>query len=145
MKLISKNDELFNRLTVLFSTILKFALNALLILLCAALVVGVIKSGFDVFTSLNKPLTDILQKVLVDAVFIIAILEIAITVLGYLKDGQVHVRYIVDTILIIMINEIVVLWFQKPELKQMIGISIVVLTLAAIRISVTRFAPHDEH
>lgn len=145
MKLLPKYDRLFVRLSEYFSAFIRFILNILLVLLCIALIIGIAKSGHDLFTSLNKPLTDLLQKVLVDTVFIVALLEISITILGYLKDGQVHVRYIVDTILIIMVNEIVVLWFRHPELKDMIGISIVVLALALIRISVTRFAPKDEH
>ncbi|HEX8227609.1 MAG TPA: phosphate-starvation-inducible PsiE family protein [Candidatus Saccharimonadales bacterium] len=145
MKLNPKNNTFFVRLSEFFSTFLKYALNMLLLLLCIALVAGIVKAGYNLFTSFEKPLPEILQAVLVDTVFIVAILEIAITILGYLKDGQVHVRYIVDTILIIMVNEIVVLWFQKPELEKMIGISVIVLTLALIRISVTRFAPKEEH
>lgn len=144
MKLLPKYSNFFNSLTVFFSTFIRFVLNALLVVLCVALVVGVIKSGLDLYTSIGDPLSDILQKVLVDTVFIVALLEISITILGYLKDGRVHVRYIVDTILIIMLNEIVALWFKGPELQEMIGISIIVGTLALIRISVTKFGPSDE-
>ena len=145
MKLLPKYDRLFVRLSEYFSAFIRLILNALLVLLCVALVVGIAKSGYDLYNSLSKPLTEILEKVLVDTVFIVAILEIAITILGYLKDGRVHVRYIVDTILIIMVNEIVVLWFHQPDLQEMIGISVVVLTLALVRISVTKFAPRDDH
>lgn len=144
MKLLAKYDNLFLHITVFFSTVLRFVLNALLVLLCFALVIGVIKSGYDLFTSLSDPLDQILQKVLLDTVFIVALLEISITILGYLKDGSVHVRYIVDTILIIMLNEIVVLWFRHPKLPEMIGISLIVLTLALIRVLVTRFAPKTQ-
>lgn len=143
MKLLAKNPELFLKLTVFFSTFIRIALNALLILICIALLVGIYKSGIDLYRSLNKPLETILQTMLLDTVFIVALVEIAITVLGYLKDGRVHVRYIVDTILIIMLNEIVTLWFSHPKLQDMIGISIIVLTLAAIRVSVTKFAPSN--
>jgi uncharacterized membrane protein (DUF373 family) len=141
VKLQPKYDTLFLRITIFFSIFIKFILNALLILLCLALIVGVVKSGYDLFTSLGEPLERILQKMLLDTVFIVALLEISITILGYLKDGQVHVRYIVDTILIIMLNEIVALWFRHPSLQDMIGISVVVVALAGIRIAVTRFAP----
>jgi len=144
VKLIPKYDKLFLKITVIFSTVLQVVLNALLILLIFALIIGVIKSGHDLFSSLNQPLDKVLQKVLLDTVFIVAVLEISITILGYLKDGYVHVRYIVDTILIIMLNEIVVLWFQHPELQDMIGISLIVFVLALIRISVTKFAPKHE-
>lgn len=145
MKLLPKYSQFFLQVTVLFSTFIRFVLNILLILLCVALIVGVYKSGLDLYQSLDKPLESILQKMLLDTVFIVALVEIAITVLGYLKDGQVHVRYIVDTILIIMLNEIVTLWFKHPKLEDMIGISIIVLSLALIRISVTRFAPQNQN
>lgn len=143
MKLLPKYSGLFLKLSEFFSTCIRFILNALLVLLCLALVVGVIKSGIDLYTSLHEPLNEILQKVLLDTVFIVALLEISITILGYLKDGQVHVRYIVDTILVIMLNEIVVLWLKGPELADMIGISVVVATLALVRLSLTRFSPRE--
>jgi uncharacterized membrane protein (DUF373 family) len=80
---------------------------------------------------------------LLDIVFIVALVEIGITILGYLKDGSVHVRYIVDTILIIMLNEIVSLWFKKPDISQAAGIAIIIATLALVRVSVIRYAPID--
>lgn len=144
VKLLPRYETLFLRITEFFSTFIKFILNALLILLCLALIVGVVKAGYDLFSSLNKPLEVILQRMLLDTVFIVALLEISITILGYLKDGRVHVRYIVDTILVIMLNEIVALWFRHPSLQDMIGISVIVATLAGIRVAVTRFAPKND-
>jgi uncharacterized membrane protein (DUF373 family) len=144
VKLVAKNEAFFLRITVYFSTFIRYILNALLILICIALIIGILKSGYDLYQSLNKPLATILQKMLVDTVFAIALVEIAITILGYLKDGQVHVRYIVDTILIIMLNEVVVLWFNNPELQEMIGLALIISVLAAVRISVTRFAPRSD-
>ena len=141
MKLLTRYEILFLRLTEFFSTFIRLILNVLLVLICVALIVGIYKSGIDLYRSFHKPLETILQQMLLDTVFIVALVEIAITILGYLKDGQVHVRYIVDTILIIMLNEIVALWFRHPKLNELIGISVVVLTLAVIRVAVTRFPP----
>ena len=141
MKLLPKYSRLFLQITIFFSTFIRLILNALLVLICLALIVGIYKSGLDLFRSFNKPIELILQKMLLDTVFIIALVEIAITVLGYLKDGRVHVRYIVDTILIIMLNEFVSLWFQHPQLRDIIGISIIVGTLAFVRITMIRFVP----
>lgn len=144
MKLTLQYDRLFNSITGFYSTLLRIVLNGLLMLLCIAFIVGIVKAGIDLYSSITKPAEELLQKILLDTVFIVALLEISIVILGYLKDGAVQVRYIVDTILIIMLNEIVVLWFRKPELPEMIGISVVVLSLAAVRIGVTRFAPKSE-
>lgn len=145
MQLVTRNEKWLLRITAFFSVILRIVLNALLVLLTLALIIGVAKSGHDLLTSLKEPLDAVLQRILLDTVFIVALLEISITILGYLKDGRVHVRYIVDTILIIMLNEIVALWFKHPKLQDMIGISLIVLVLAVIRVAVTRFPPRDEN
>ncbi len=144
MKLIVKHEAFFERLTVWFATTIRLVLNLLVIILIAALIIGIVKAGTDVVHSLHASLEVILQNLLLDAVFILALTEIIITTLGYLKDGRVHVRYIVDTILIIMLNEVVALWFKHPSLSIAVGLSLMLLSLALIRISVTRFAPKDD-
>jgi uncharacterized membrane protein (DUF373 family) len=141
MKLIVTHERLFTRLSVWFATCVRLVLNLLLAITLAALVVGIGKAGIDLFHAINKPLQTILQDVLLDTVFILALIEIIITLLGYLKDGRVHVRYIVDTVLIIMLNEMVSMWFRHPELTEAIGLSVIVLTLAIVRIGVTKFSP----
>ena len=137
MKLIVKYPKLFERITIYFATIIRGLLNILLIITILALAVGVFKAGYDLFTSLHKSLEVILQQILLDVVFIIALVEITITILGYLKDGSVHVRYIVDTILIIMLNEVVSIWFKHPSFSDMAGLALMIGTLAAVRIAVT--------
>ena len=141
MKLIVKSPELFERLSIVFSTLIRVVLNMLLIIIVIALLVGTYKSGYDLITSLHDPLETLLQRILLDVVFILALVEVSITVLGYLKDGHVHVRYIVDTVLIIMLNEVVSLWFKHPNLQTAIGISIVIIALGTVRVLVTRLAP----
>jgi uncharacterized membrane protein (DUF373 family) len=142
MKLIVKHQKFFERLTVSYATGIRLVLNLLLVIIVCALIVGIIKAAIDLVGSLHNPLEAILQSVLLDVVFILALVEVTITVLGYLKDGRVHVRYIVDTVLIIMLNEIVSMWLKHDmSLQQAIGLSILLATLAAVRISVVRFVP----
>ncbi len=141
MELRVRYQRLFDRIAVFFSTAIRFLLNALILVITVALAVGVVKSGIDLFSSLNKPLETILQQMLLDIVFIVALVEIAITILGYLKDGYVQVRYIVDTILIIMLNEVVTVWFKGASLQESIGLAIIILSLAIVRITVIRFSP----
>jgi uncharacterized membrane protein (DUF373 family) len=144
MELQAKHPKLFERLSVYFSTFIRLLLNILLIVVIGALVVGVFKAGIDLVQSIHKPLDTLLQQMLLDVVFIVALLEITITILGYLKDGKVHVRYIVDTILIIMLNEVVSLWFKKPSLEEMAGVAIIILTLAIVRVTTIRFDTKDD-
>lgn len=144
MKLIAKYPKFFFELTVYFSTFIRFLLNILLVIICAALVIGTYKAGLDLIQSFNKPLEYILQHMLLDVIFIVALVEITITILGYLKDGSVHVRYIVDTILIIMLNEIVNVWLNHPKFEQVAGLSLIVGVLALVRMLVIQFAPKEK-
>lgn len=144
MKLIAKYPKFFFELTVYFSTAIRFLLNVLLLITFAALAVGTWKAGIDLYHGINKPLEFILQHMLLDIIFIVALVEISITILGYLKDGSVHVRYIVDTILIIMLNEVVNVWFNHPRFSEVAGLALIIATLTAVRIMVIQFAPKEQ-
>ncbi len=141
MELRVKYQKLFERITVFFGTGIRLMLNVLVVIIVCALAVGVVKAGVDLFTSLDKPLEVLLQQILLDVVFIVALVEITTTILGYLKDGYVHVRYIVDTILIIMLNEVVTIWFKGASLNEAIGLGIILLVLAAVRVSTIHWSP----
>ncbi len=140
MELRVKYQKLFENFTVFFGTAIRLMLNALVIIISIALIIGVIKAGVDLYNSIHKPLEVILQSILLDVVFIVALVEITTTILGYLKDGAVHVRYIVDTVLIVMLNEIVTIWFKGASLQEAIGIAIIVIALAAVRVSTIRWS-----
>ena len=143
MKRIVNHEKFFERLSIQYATIVRVALNLLLVIALLTLFIGILKSAADLFRAIHEPLQTILQKVLLDTVFILALVEITLTLLGYLKNGRVQVRYIVDTILIIMLNEVVGMWFRHPDLKNAIGLSVIILSLATVRIAVTRFPPQN--
>lgn len=142
MKLTIRDPEIANKISLYFSAAIRIMLNILLVIVIAALAISVIKAGFELWRTLNQDLENILQQVLLDVVIILALTEIAITILGYLKDGHVHVRYIVDTVLIIMLNEVVSAWFKHHDFKSMAALSVIIATLAAVRVSVTKWAPN---
>lgn len=141
MRLHVKFPKLFSAISIYIGTFIRIIINVLLILICIALVFGVAKAGYDLFTNIGTPVDKLLPQLLVDTVFIVALVEISLLLMAYLKEGYVHVRYIVDTILIIMLNEFVIVWFDHPTLEKMIGLSLIVAVLVVARISVIRFSP----
>lgn len=138
MKLHAKNPRLFEKISLYISTFVRIVINILLVVLCAVLVYGVIKTGYDFFTLIGQPTEKILPQILVDTVFIIALVEISLMLLSYLKDGKVHVRYIVDTILIVMLNEFVVVWFDKPEPVKVGALIAIILALLIAHVVTNR-------
>ena len=141
MRLHVKFPKLFSAISIYIGTFIRIIINVLLVLICIALVFGVFKAGYDLFTNIGTPVDKLQPQLLVDTVFIVALVEISLLLMAYLKEGYVHVRYIVDTILIIMLNEFVVVWFDHPTLEKMIGLSIIVAVLLVARFTVVRFSP----
>lgn len=141
MELRVKYQRLFDKITVFFSTAIRFMLNALVFVISMAVIIGVVKAGINLFTHISDPLEDLLQIILLDVVFIIALIEVTIVILGYLKDGAVHVRYIVDTVLIIMLNKVVSFWIEGGTLQEAIGLAVLILALAAVRITTIVWGP----
>jgi len=134
----------FERLSAWFATAIRVMVNLLLAVTTLTMLVGIVKSGSELLRSLRQPIDAILQSVLLDTVFILVLLEISLTLLSYLKNGRVQARYIVDTVLIIMLNEIVSMWFKHPKLQYAIALSVIVATLAAARIALVRLTPDQE-
>lgn len=141
MKLTVIDPRNAEKLSAFYSTIIRVVLNVLLAIVVTALVISVFKAGMGLWQTVQEDVEKLLQQILLDVVIILALTEIAITIIGYLKDGSVHVRYIVDTILIIMLNEVVSAWFTYHDVKSMGALAIIIGTLALVRISVTRWAP----
>ena len=141
MKLPTNSPAHFSKISNYIGTFIRLIINLLLILMCVALVYGVCKAGYDLIVNIGAPVEKLLPQLLVDTVFIVALVEISLLLISYLKEGYVHVRYIVDTILIIMLNEFVVVWFDHPSTEKVIGLSAIVAVLILARISVLRFSP----
>ncbi len=141
MKLVVKNPHLFVKSATLLSTLIRIILTLLLFIVVAAMLVSVYKAGSELWHDIHEPSEVILRHILLEAVFMLALVEIAITILAYLRDGSVHVRYIVDTILIIMLNEVVTTWFTHPSFEKSASLALIIATLAAVRVSVTKLAP----
>jgi uncharacterized membrane protein (DUF373 family) len=136
-----KKPQVFFNVSVYFATAIRILLNILLIIILAALAVGVFKAGYDLVNAIDKPLDEILRQILIDVAYIFALAEMAILTVGYLQEGRVHVRYIVDTVLIIMLIEIVSAWFKDPKIEDFASLALITSVLVAARVAVTRFAP----
>lgn len=136
MKIPDKYQRILKNADTLYATTIRILLYAVLVIVVLALAAGVIRAGIDLVTSLDDSIQVILQKIVIDAIFIIALVEISIIVLGYLRDGKVRLRYIVDTVLIIMVNEVVSAVFHRPSLAQAGSLAIIIITLLAVRLGV---------
>lgn len=85
--------------------------------------------------------TGVAEHMIVSALIMLALLEVIRTLQSYLTLGRVRVTFILDTVLVVLIGELMGLWFREyaPE-KVLLGLGVIV-TLVLLRIVTARFSP----
>jgi uncharacterized membrane protein (DUF373 family) len=83
----------------------------------------------------------IAEHTIVNSLIMLALLEVIRTLQAYLQLGRVRVTFILDTALVVLIGELMGLWFREyaPE-KVALGVGVIVV-LVILRIITTRFSP----
>lgn len=120
----------------------------LLILLSTSFVIFLAAAGKMVleFVDLWKSsLQLVTQVIIVDTLTLLALFEIYLTILTYFKESRVKVTYVVDSVFIIMLSELMKLWFNHQATIETCGLMIAVLfSLAIIRLLTVRYSPSKE-
>ena len=120
---------------------IKLVLSLLILTILVALMGGVIKTFLDLRLLFNNPVEVALRHVIVDTLILLAVVEVFKTTLTYFTEGRVKVTFIVDTILVVMLTEIISQWFQGGELIHMAVLSCILVILAIIRVLAVRCSP----
>ena len=61
----------------------------------------------------TEPLEQVFRQLIVDTLIILAIVEVFKTTVTYFSEGRVKVTFIVDTILVVMLTEVISKWFSE--------------------------------
>ena len=101
-------------LTELWMKAIKSVLSLLILTILIALTGGVIKTFLDIKLLMSVPVEVGLRQIIVDTLILLAVVEVFKTTLTYFSEGRVKVTFIVDTILVVMLTEIISLWFKEP-------------------------------
>lgn len=70
-----------------------------------------------------------LKRVMVNSLTMLALLEVFMTTFSYFSEVRVKVSYIIDTVLVVILTEVMVFWFRETELMRIV--MVVVLSLIA--------------
>ncbi|AEJ00949.1 Protein of unknown function DUF2495 [Nitrosomonas sp. Is79A3] len=81
------------------------------------------------------------EHIIVDIVLILAVLELIRILQSYLALGRVKVTFILDVALVVLIGELIGLWYKEYTLLE-VGLHIMVIAvLTLLRIVSIRFSP----
>lgn len=129
------------RITRFFETSARVLLSLLIMAIFSAILIGIGYTFYDLRLVLQFEFHDFFRKILVDALTVLAMVEVLRTALAYFSEGRVKVTYIIDTVIVTVLTEVMAFWYQEMEWEQIAMVIALVLSLAGVRIVAVRFSP----
>jgi len=119
----------------------QLVLSLLIVTILIGLAGGVMKTFIGLRLLWTADLEIGLRHLIVSTLTLLAVVEVLKTTLAYFSEGRVRVTFIVDTVLVVMLTEVISLWFTGGEWQKLALLAGILLTLGLIRVVAVRFSP----
>ena len=119
----------------------RLTVSLLIIVILISITWAVFKVLAGLGNTFNQSITEALKVVMIDSLTILALLEVFRTTLTYFFEGRVKVTYIIDTVLVVILTEVMAFWFKEIEHYKILLVIALVLSLIVARILAIRFSP----
>lgn len=135
-------DEVIDaKVTRFFEVSARVLLSLLVLVILVAILAGVLHSIYDLRLIFLMTPIDAFKTVLIDVLTVLALVEVFRTALAYFSEGRVKVTYIIDTVIVTLLTEVMAFWFKDMEWQEVAMVIALVLSLAIVRIVAVRFSP----
>ncbi|HXF93680.1 MAG TPA: phosphate-starvation-inducible PsiE family protein [Nitrospiraceae bacterium] len=128
-------------LTVLWRRGIRLVLSLLILTILAGLAGGVVKTFLDLRLLFHAAVEVALRQVIIDTLVLLALVEVFKTTLAYFSEGRVKVTFIVDTVLVMMLTEVISQWFKDGPWTRLAVLGAILLALGAMRVVAVRYSP----
>jgi uncharacterized membrane protein (DUF373 family) len=129
------------KITRFFEASARVLLSFLILAILCAIFIGIGYTIYDLRLLMQVEFHDFFRRVLVDSLTVLAMVEVLRTALAYFSEGRVKVTYIIDTVIVTVLTEVMAFWYRDMEWEQIAMVIALVLSLAAVRIIAVRFSP----
>ena len=131
--------------STLYEKLARWILSILIFAILLCMLGGVIITVLHLRLLFTLDIEHALRIVIIDALTILAVLEIFRTTLAYFSEGRVKVTYIIDTVIVVLLTEIMACWFKEFNLYKMGMMTFLVLTLCMMRVFTVKYSPSIKH
>ncbi|ABQ25718.1 phosphate-starvation-inducible PsiE family protein [Geotalea uraniireducens] len=138
-----KEDVVDLKLTRFFEISARVLLSLLIAAILLAILTGIIYTFYDLRLIFITEFHTAFRTFLVDVLTVLAIVEILRTALAYFTEGRVKVTYIIDTVMVTVLTEVMAFWYKEMDWQQLAMVIILVLSLAFVRIIAVRYSPRS--
>ncbi len=129
------------KITRFFESSARVLLSLLILVIMLAILAGVGCTFYDLRLVLNGDFHSAFKSILVDMLTVLAVVEVLRTALSYFTEGRVKVTYIIDTVIVTVLTEVMAFWYRDLDWQGVAMVIALVLSLACIRIIAVRFSP----
>jgi uncharacterized membrane protein (DUF373 family) len=136
-----REDAIDLKLLKFFEAFARALLSLLIIAILLAILAGVIYTFYDMRLIWRSIFLDAFKSILVDILTVLAMVEVLRTALAYFSEGRVKVTYIIDTVIVSVLTEVMAFWYKEMEWQEVAMVIALVLSLACVRIVAVRFSP----
>lgn len=136
-----KEDVIDLKLSRFFEVSARALLCLLIIAILLAILAGVIYTFYDIRLIFQTDFHGAFKAIMVDMLTVLAIVEVLRTALAYFSEGRVKVTYIIDTVMVTVLTEVMAFWYREMKWEKVTMVIALVLSLALVRIIAVRFSP----
>jgi uncharacterized membrane protein (DUF373 family) len=136
-----KEDVIDLRVSRFFEMSARAILSLLIVVILLAILAGIGCTLYDMRLIFQGSFHDAFKTIMVDMLTVLAIVEVLRTALAYFTEGRVKVTYIIDTVIVTVLTEVMAFWYKEMEWQEVAMFILLVLSLACIRIIAVRFSP----
>lgn len=138
-----KEDVIDLKITRFFEISARALLSLLIVAILLAIMAGIAWTFYDLRLIFRHDFHGAFRTILVDVLTVMAIVEVLRTALAYFTEGRVKVTYIIDTVMVTVLTEVMAFWYREMEWQKVAMVIVLVLSLAAVRIIAVRFSPRS--
>jgi uncharacterized membrane protein (DUF373 family) len=120
---------------------MKGVLSLVMLTLLTALTGGALKTFLEIRLLVDHSAEVVLRQVIVNTLMLLALVEVFKTTVTYFREGRVKVTFIVDTILVVMLTEVISQWFKGGDWQALTVLCGILLILGVVRVMAVRWSP----
>ena len=129
------------KITRFFEGSARVLLSLLIFVIMLAILAGIGCTFYDLRLVLSGDFHAAFKSILVDMLTVLAVVEVLRTALAYFTEGRVKVTYIIDTVIVTVLTEVMAFWYRDKDWQEVAMVIALVVSLACIRIIAVRFSP----
>ncbi len=123
--------------------IIGFLVGVLMLAIYLWIIAGIVNLLAHLYNNFFSNWAHSAESMIKEVVIMLATLELIRTLQSYLTLGRVKVTFILDAALVVLIGELISLWYGEYSTSEVIVNILVISVLTVLRIITTKFSPDD--